>query len=791
VPLHAARLLVVLSLLAVFCEAGAQTAPNTAWQASQTFETTFQSNKTYADPFGIEVDAIFTRGASSWRVPAFWRGERKWGVRFTPPAPGEYTLRLESNDPDNKDLNGHERRVTIRAYSGSNELLSRGPFKVSQNRRYFEHADGTPFYWLGDTWWTSLSDRLPWQGFQQLTKDRRAKGFTVVQLSVMAPSNEEDAPLDPGFCNEGGCVWDAKFQQLNPGYFDYADRRIEYLIDAGIAPVIVGAWRQALPQMGVDGTKKLWRYIVARYGAYPVFWVVGGEVYDPSTEHKKAWAQMLVTPGWTEVLRYIRSIDPYRHPVSVHELPAPLDTAVQDETLTDFDFFQSSHFGWAGIPTAIAQLNMHYARTATVKPLVLGETGWETFAAQHLEDFQRAAFWTAMLNGAAGFSYGNPITGESYNAGKPFHRLFYSFLSWNEGMQLPGATQVGLAARLLRKYPWQQFEPHPDWIRPRGTTILEPQSESAVFDLNLVEGLISGRTPPLAAEELPLGEWKKREGNYREPYAAGIPKKVRVIYIPAKGFFDWTVPTVLNLEPDVAYRAYYWEPTLGVKIDLGRVRAKEPGELIFRDPVSTGTSKSNGNNIVLFDRRAEMNVVASVSARSSSDCGMALRYRDERNYVLAAYSAKDRTLQLSARIDGAQPAPVSVTAAPELGPDIKLTAELRNSTAIVSITDGTTTVTSPIINIPPGAGTDYGIGLLYGTEGATQRYENFELRRSVDPITDETLERDLYDAAGRYRGALRGPHWDYFGKNKNILLNAYRPEYPPFSHDWVLVLEAI
>ena len=87
VPLQAARLLFLLSLLAVFCEAGAQTVPDVAWQASQTFETTFQSKKTYADPFAVEVDAIFTRGSSSWRVPAFWRGERKWGVRFTPPAP--------------------------------------------------------------------------------------------------------------------------------------------------------------------------------------------------------------------------------------------------------------------------------------------------------------------------------------------------------------------------------------------------------------------------------------------------------------------------------------------------------------------------------------------------------------------------------------------------------------------------------------------------------------------------------------------------------------------------------
>ncbi|MBI4166995.1 MAG: DUF5060 domain-containing protein, partial [Acidobacteria bacterium] len=118
---------------------------------SRVFEWTFESQKTYADPFNdVDVDVIFSKDGASWRVPTFWRGGNKWTVRFAPPSPGKYNYRLESTDKSNPDLNGHEGQVTITAYTGTNTLLRHGVLRVSANKRYFEHADGTPFYWLGD-----------------------------------------------------------------------------------------------------------------------------------------------------------------------------------------------------------------------------------------------------------------------------------------------------------------------------------------------------------------------------------------------------------------------------------------------------------------------------------------------------------------------------------------------------------------------------------------------------------------------------------------------------------------
>ena len=70
----------------------------------------------------------------------------------------------------------------------------------------------------------------------------------------------------------------------------------------------------------------------------------------------------------------------------------------------------------------IAHLDRHYARTSVIKPLVVGEIGYEGLAGTHLQDFQRAAFWLAMLNGAARYTYGAAGTHESYTERQPFQR---------------------------------------------------------------------------------------------------------------------------------------------------------------------------------------------------------------------------------------------------------------------------------------------------------------------------------------------------------------------------------
>jgi len=807
----------LLTLLAAFVAvASAQTTPPAAPHGVQgVFERTFASQKTYADPFNdVDADVIFTHGADTWRVPTFWRGGSRWTVRFAPPAAGEYTYRLESTDSANPDLNGHQTHVNLTAYAGPSPLLRHGMLRVSADHRHFEQADGTPFYWLGDTWWTGLSDRLSWDAFQKLTANRKAKGFTVVQIVAgLVPSNEEQAPVDPGFHNEGGAVWDPDFKQINPRYFDYADRRIQLLVDAGIAPAIVGSWHQALAQMGIPKMEKHWRYIIARYGAYPVFWIAGGEVFDPSPESARDIPPLMINgaaidvkaPGWSEVARYIRSTDPYHHPLTAHEISPPYNVPLNDESLTDFDLFQPSHFGWASIAVDIATLGLTRSRTSVTKPEVVGEIGYEGIGGTNFQDFQRVAFWTAMLNGAAGYTYGaNPVF-EAYSTDKPFQRVKYTLMTWDEGMNLPGAEEISLGAKLLQKYPWWQLAPHPEWVAPRGATLLTPRSARLGPELGTFDSLFTNPFPAPAGEvwAYPGGEWAAAGGNFFLPYAAGVPGKFRVIYDPCLSLFCSTPPTILGLEPGVHYHAYYWEPTLGVKFDLGAVERPNPGAVLFSDNFDSADTSSwtsyaakghrakgqlsaQGNLLDITNKVSEQDLVAAVDGRSDTNAELVLRYHDQDNYVAAVYSPAAKAVYLLDRTKGNDGAPIGSMPVAALGVNIRLSAEVRGKWAVVSITDGQKTYTSRIVPVTnQTAGT---AGLRHQKDDAAQSYANFELRKSPTLVTDDHLDKKLYDAKGGYRGELKGKGWDDFGKEKAILLDAYLPDPLPMPQDWVLVL---
>lgn len=150
-------------------------------------------------------------------------------------------------------------------------------------------------------------------------------------------------------------------------------------------------------------------------------------------------------------------------------------------------------------------------------------------------------------------------------------------------MEFPGSYQIGLGAKLLRAFRWWELAPHPEWISPSGTTLLEPNDKVSGFDVDMTSALLGGDNGVLRNEaELPAGEWSRRGANWRLPYAAGIPLKLRLIYLPYFGFRAGPTPQVLQLEPEVSYRAYYWEPSLGMKIGLGMVRAgvgNSPGSI--------------------------------------------------------------------------------------------------------------------------------------------------------------------------------------------------------------------
>src|SRR5579884_674508 len=154
----------------------ARSAEHMTTETNRLAEITFTSQKERTDPFNeIDLDVVFTGPAGEHlRVPAYWAGGRLWRVRFASPTTGVYHYRSECSDPSDKGLHGVHGSVEIRPYRGDNPLYRHGPLRVASDRRHFAYHDGTPFFWLGDTWWMGLCERLHRPDeFRALAADRK------------------------------------------------------------------------------------------------------------------------------------------------------------------------------------------------------------------------------------------------------------------------------------------------------------------------------------------------------------------------------------------------------------------------------------------------------------------------------------------------------------------------------------------------------------------------------------------------------------------------------------------
>ena len=183
-------------------------------------EITFDAAQPHPKPFlDVTLDVVFTDPAGAQKtVPAFWAGGKQWKVRYSSPIVGTHRYRTQCNETGDTGLHAVEGRLEITPYRGDNPFFKHGPPGVGKGGRHFAHADGTPFFWLGDTWWKCLCKRMTWEGFQELTADRKAKGFTVVQI-VCGPYPDEGF-LEPRLANEGGLPYESmKFDERQSEVF--------------------------------------------------------------------------------------------------------------------------------------------------------------------------------------------------------------------------------------------------------------------------------------------------------------------------------------------------------------------------------------------------------------------------------------------------------------------------------------------------------------------------------------------------------------------------------------------
>ena len=517
IPLLASLLVVSLLLKASVKDTVVKT------QANMMVEFAFIAKGKYTDPFNqVNLDVLFTDPKGhTLRVPGFWDGNNKWKVRYTSPVVGTHTFRSVCSIPSDKGLNGIVGKLEMQPYDGENLLLKHGALRISDDKRHFAYADGTPFFCLGDTWWMGLTKRLAWpEDFKALAEDRRKKGFNVIQ--IVAGLYPDMPAFDKRGENEMGFPWERDYSRIRPEYFDSADRRIMFLAEQGFVPCIVGAWGYHLGWLGEDKIKQHWRYIIARWGALPVVWVAAGETTMPfylsATKEADAERQK---KEWTEIIHYMRVTDPFHRLITTH----PSRTArasVTDPTVLDFDMHQSGH---GSPPPDQAALALEGWRDQPIMPVISGESRYEALAIPDPlpASAARQAFWAHTINsGFAGHTYGAngiwQVNGREHPYGNSPGGNNWGTMPWDKAMLLPGSMQLGAAKRLIESLPqWNKLEPRPEWVTS--------------------------------------------DSNSVAPLCAAVDKQLRVVYILAPGTIHLS-----SLMAGASYTAAWFNPVSGEKL---------------------------------------------------------------------------------------------------------------------------------------------------------------------------------------------------------------------------------
>lgn len=513
-------------------------------------ELTFASDSAYADPYNeAELFVSFTApDGSVRRVPAFWGGGNTWKVRYSSPLVGTHRYTTECAGEKNTGLNGISGSVDVAAYRGANPLYKHGAVIRQKDARqkdarqkgamYLSHQDGTPFFYLADTWWMGLTTRLDWpSGFQRLTRDRVKKGFTAIQ--IVAGLYPDMQPFDKRGANEAGFPWDKSFHTINPAYFDAADKKIAWLADRGLVPCIVGSWGFFMQFAGKDVLMRHWRYLIARWAAYPVIWCLAGEAnmsfYDAKIspeEHLKASRR-----DWNDIALFVRHNDPFNRAVTVHPTQNGHEQ-IDDESLLDLDMLQTGHGGPMSLAPTLRQMKAALSRKKL--PVIDGEVCYEGICGSSGADIQRYMFLACVLMGACGHTYGANGIWQLNAPNEPYgpspHGATWGDTPWTVASRLPGSAQIGMAKKFLCRYPWHRFEQHPEWVE-------RPCSLEAT------------------------------DGNF----AAGIPGELRIIFQPFFGGNFWGDVLIKALEPDVTYRALRFNPITGDVIPLGTVTPDADG----------------------------------------------------------------------------------------------------------------------------------------------------------------------------------------------------------------------
>ena len=456
------------------------TTPDARAARWETQEFSFTSHFAYPDPLrNLDFHAIFTTpSGNTFRLDGFWDGGLDWKIRLMPDETGEWRYKTVCSDIQNPGLYHQQGTFVVKESRREAAIYRHGAVLRRPGAYHLRHADNTPFLWVACTAWngTLKSTEEEWDTYLQHRRDHH---YSVIQfVTTQWRGGDQNSEGQTAFSGKRAI-------QLNPKFFQHLDHKIDQINAYGLvaAPVLLwalprGKGKELSPGYALPRSEAilLAKYMVARYGAHHVVWLLGGDgLYTHF--YQRRWkrigrAVFGTPPVGQQNHQYSEKARPAeRRPVALHPMGRSwIGKAYAREAWLDVVGYQSGHGSDKKSVEFITRGPATQSwKTLPPHPLINMEPCYEEIGGRvSANDVRHASYWSLFATPPAGISYGaNGI----WPWIRPGERILnhgalsqQTVRSWRESLDLPGSLQVGYLSRFIQQFDWWTLRPDPDLL---------------------------------------------------------------------------------------------------------------------------------------------------------------------------------------------------------------------------------------------------------------------------------------------------------------------------------------
>ena len=311
--------------------------------------------------------------------------------------------------------------------------------KVSANGRYFETANGKPWFWLGDTSWSMFTAYKP-EEIARYIELRGKFGFTLIQMSpAFDGGTGTESGQNPNANPAGITPW-ANHDPLQPNeaFWKTVDDAVKVAEQNGIYIGLLPSWGSYVvntKMITAQNAKAYGKWLGARYKNAPnIVWILGGD------------RKFLDAAGvWTALAEGVKEGDGGAHPITFHHSPADATPALlRSASWLSATMLQT----WASydkIPTAVS--TDYHAEPS--KPVILGEGAYEDGPEYPTKPItplsvRKQAYWACLSGGF--YTYGH-------------NDMWRHNPTWEKSLSSPGAHSMKVLHEVFASLDWSKLLP--------------------------------------------------------------------------------------------------------------------------------------------------------------------------------------------------------------------------------------------------------------------------------------------------------------------------------------------